>query len=218
MSGIITGVYTQYEAGQAAKEGAVKSADATAIASRENIEFQKWLWGEQKELTQPWVTAGEGGLADYTGRISEGFQYDQYKDPSTQFRFEEGQKAIEHSAAAKGMALSGGGLKDLLRYGQDYASTEYGNAYNRWQNELNNLYNLSAMGQASASGQAVQGGQMGGQVSSSIIGAGQARSQMFSDVGNIKAAQWQAPWNMAMDIGGLASSYYGGGGGGGGGK
>ena len=52
-------------------------------------------------------------------------------DPSYQFRFAEGQKALDRSAAAKGGALSGGAIKASARYGQDMASTEYGNIWNR---------------------------------------------------------------------------------------
>jgi hypothetical protein len=38
-----------------------------------------------------------------------------------------GQQALERSAAARGTVLSGGTQKALNRYGQDYASNEYGN-------------------------------------------------------------------------------------------
>ena len=198
------------EAADAAREGAKLSADATLAATEKNIDFQKWLWGEQKELTQPWVTAGGAALDNYQSMMDTGFQYDQYTDPSTEFRRSEGEKAVSNSGAAGGMQLSGGQLKDLSRFNQDYASTEYGNAYSRWQNELNNQYNLSAMGQAQASGQAVQGGQMGGQVSSSILEGGRAQSQMYSDFGNINANQAMSGWNTVMDVAGLGASYYGG--------
>lgn len=67
-----------------------------------------------------------------------------YQDPSYQFRLEQGQKALESSAAGKGTLRTGGTLKDLLGYGQNFASQEYGNIYNRklgenqqgWNNAL----------------------------------------------------------------------------------
>jgi gamma-glutamyltranspeptidase len=59
-----------------------------------------------------------------------GFQY-QPTDPSYQFRFNEGQRAIDRSAAAGGSLYSGGTLKALARYGQDYASTEFGKDFDR---------------------------------------------------------------------------------------
>lgn len=53
------------------------------------------------------------------------------QDPSFQFRMDQGRKALESSAAGKGILRSGDTMKDLLAYGQNFASQEYGNIYNR---------------------------------------------------------------------------------------
>lgn len=60
---------------------------------------------------------------------------DVLKDPSFQFRMDQGRKALEASAAGKGILRSGGSMKDLLGYGQQFASQEYGNVYNRAMQE-----------------------------------------------------------------------------------
>jgi hypothetical protein len=52
-------------------------------------------------------------------------------DPGVQFRQEEARKALEASAAARGGLLSGSTLAALQRQGQDLASQEYGNAWQR---------------------------------------------------------------------------------------
>jgi hypothetical protein len=52
-------------------------------------------------------------------------------NPSYQFRLRGGQQAIDRSAAARGMLRTGGPLKDLAEYGQNFASQEYENAYDR---------------------------------------------------------------------------------------
>ncbi len=52
-------------------------------------------------------------------------------DPGYQFRLEQGQKALENSAAARGGLLSGRMAKDLAGYSQGMASQEYGNAFDR---------------------------------------------------------------------------------------
>lgn len=52
-------------------------------------------------------------------------------DPYTQFRLSEGQRGMEHSAAAKGTLLSGGLLRSLERYRQGVASEEGQNLFNR---------------------------------------------------------------------------------------
>ena len=53
------------------------------------------------------------------------------QDPSYQWRLQQGMEGLEGSAAARGGLLSGGLARKLTRYGQDYASTEYNNAWNR---------------------------------------------------------------------------------------
>lgn len=52
-------------------------------------------------------------------------------DPGYQFRVSEGMKALERSAAAKGTLISGGQFKAAQQYGQNLASQEYQNAYER---------------------------------------------------------------------------------------
>ena len=52
-------------------------------------------------------------------------------DPGYQFRLQQGQEALERSGAARGVTNTGGTLKNILDYGQQAASQEYGNVYNR---------------------------------------------------------------------------------------
>ncbi len=63
--------------------------------------------------------------------------------PAYQFRFGQGQEAIERSAAARGTLLNGGTLKDLTSFGQGLASTEYDNEFRR-------LGDITRLGQAGA--------------------------------------------------------------------
>ena len=52
-------------------------------------------------------------------------------DPGVQFRLDRARNALEGSAAARGSALSGPALAALQEQGQDLASQEYGNAWQR---------------------------------------------------------------------------------------
>ncbi len=52
-------------------------------------------------------------------------------DPSYQWRLSQGLTALDRGAAARGTLLTGGTLKASQDYGQNAASQEYGNAYNR---------------------------------------------------------------------------------------
>lgn len=55
-------------------------------------------------------------------------------DPGYAFRVSEGLGALENSAAARGLLNSGGTLVDAQKYGQNFASQEYGQAYDRAYN------------------------------------------------------------------------------------
>ena len=85
-----------------------------------------------------WYGSGPGGWGQAApGGGLPGFNWNQFQapnlseDPGYQFRLDQGVKAIDQSAAAKGTLRSGGTLKDIMGYGQDLASQEYGNAFNR---------------------------------------------------------------------------------------
>jgi hypothetical protein len=101
-------------------------------------------------------------------------------DPGYAFRMSEGMKALERSAAARGGLLSGATLKGTQRYGQDLASQEYQNAFNRYQAEragtLNPYQALAGTAQTSANTLTNAAGNLGQQLGSNIIGAGNAQA------------------------------------------
>lgn len=103
-----------------AQQGATNQANAAALQA----------YNDQKNYLNPYIT---GGQTAYNNLQSGNLQM----DPGYQFRLSEGQKAINNALSARGMYGSGAALKQLSRYGQDYASNEYQNAFNR-QNTLAN--------------------------------------------------------------------------------
>ncbi|MES2137008.1 MAG: hypothetical protein V4502_08120 [Pseudomonadota bacterium] len=106
-------------------------------------------------LLQPYQITGTNALAQLNGLTTAGgFQaptgVTYQNDPGYQFRLRQGLKAQDMSAAARGGAMSGGEAKALAQYGQDYASNEYGNVYNRalgtYQTNFGNLQALAGLG------------------------------------------------------------------------
>jgi len=111
-------------------------------------------------------------------------------DPGYAFRFKEGERAVNNSMAARGLGISGAGLKAATKYGQDMGSQEYQNAYNRFQtnranqgqvygnafnqaqvertNLLNPLQSLMGSGQTSANQVNNLSGNFTNQVNSSL--------------------------------------------------
>lgn len=58
-------------------------------------------------------------------------QADAYNEPGYQFRVRAGNEALERSAAARGVLRTGGTLRDIAEYNQNFAAQEYGNVFNR---------------------------------------------------------------------------------------
>lgn len=119
------------------------------------------------------------GSKDYGKYASAEFTPAQFQvDPGYAFRMSEGMKGLERSAAARGGLLSGAALKGIQRYGQDLASQEYQNAFNRYQtartNTLNPFASLAGVAQSSSNTLSNAAGQFGQQIGSNIIGAGNA--------------------------------------------
>lgn len=102
------------------------------------------------------------------------------KDPGYQFRMDEGRNALEGSAAASGGLFSGATGKRLERYGEDYASGEYSNAYNRFNADRNTRFNrlatLAGVGQTATGATAQAGENASNNVADTIIGQANARA------------------------------------------
>ena len=94
---------------------------------------------------------GQGG--DDFGKYGRDFSMDDFQaDPGYLFRLSEGTKAMDRSAAARGGLQSGGALKVAQRFGQDTASQEFTNAFNRFQvnrsNQIQPLQSFMSGGQS----------------------------------------------------------------------
>lgn len=185
----------QAKAAQEAKKNQFfQSRLAQGAAERENAVGKMWDIGDAREqvrakLNQDAMAQIEKEWADSADSKASNYEQDQYeidpeftrnftnedfvKDPGYEFRMAEGQKALERSAAARGGLQSGGTLKALGRYGQDYASNEYSNAYNRFNADRDRRFNRL----------------------SSLAGGGQTASQ---NVGNAAQAYGQNAGNNMM--------------------
>jgi hypothetical protein len=177
------------------------------------------MFERQVELQEPWRKAGETALnkliplaTEYTPFGMQQFQ----ADPGYAFRMSEGMKGLERSAAARGGLLSGATLRGVQRYGQDLASQEYQNAFNRSQAErearLNPLQSLAGVGQTTAQTLGEAGRNYAANVGNLMMGSAEA-------AGNARMARASAYGNTINQLAYLGGRLYGGGGsvGGGGG-
>ena len=152
----------QQKAAETGATSSREAALIQAAATEQALRLQKQLADEQVLRNAPTVQAGDTarnrmldliGLSGRTGAAGYGSANQPFSmagfdpnslmrnfgaadfqtDPGYNFRLSEGLKAIDRQAAARGGLISGAGLKAAGRYGQDVASQEYGNAFNRFQ-------------------------------------------------------------------------------------
>ena len=150
--------------GIAAANAAEAASEQQSQAAQNALQLQREMFEYQKGLLEPYRTAGTAALKRLEGALGLGGpaqpQQALEMDPGYGFRLGEGMKALERMQAARGNMLSGGAMKAGQRYAQDYASGEYGNAYNR-------LANIAGLGQTAGTqlgGAAQQFGQTAGNV------------------------------------------------------
>lgn len=176
--------------GIASNSAAGKAADAQTQAADQANATQRYQYDQTREDQAPYREAGYNALAQLQagtqpgGRFMTPFSMSQFQqDPGYGFRLSEGLKAIQNSAAARGILSSGATLKGIDRYSQDYASNEYNNAYNRYNTDQTNAYNrlagLSGTGQQANSLVANAGQNMANNISQNQLGVGNARASSY---------------------------------------
>lgn len=179
------GAYSSSQASKAQQRAASQATDAQTAMFERQVELQEpfreaGLKG-QNRLLEYLGLGGDVNAPGYGKYATAEFGMDKFQaDPGYAFRMSEGMKALERSAAARGGLLSGANLKNTQRFGQELASQEYQNAFNRFQatrtGTLNPLQSLSGVAQSSANTLGTQAGQYGNAVASNIIGAGNAQA------------------------------------------
>jgi hypothetical protein len=192
--------------GLIASKGAKKASRAQVQAAQQAEQTQRQMFERQIELQEPFRQAGmtaqdqimqllgiggDAGAEGY-GSMARAFgQQDFEADPGYAFRQAEGMKALERSAAARGNLLSGNTMKGIQRFGQDLASQEYGNAFNRFQVEraarLNPLQSLMGSGQSAANVMTGATGQAAQNIGQMQLAAGQARASGYVGQANALA-------------------------------
>ena len=185
-------------------------------AVREGQDAQERMFERQNELNEPFRQAGITGQNRYMelmglggntgapgyGRYARDFGMSDFQqDPGYEFRLTEGLKVLDRQAAARGGLISGAALKAAGRYGQDYASGEFQNAFNRFQvnrsNQLNPLASLAGMGQTATNALSNAAGQYG-----------QAAYGSATDIGNAQAAGRMGMANALAGGVGQGINYY----------
>ena len=139
-----------------------------------------------------------GEFGDRLAALQRGEQQFTAMDPSYKFRYDQGMEAVNRSMAAQGQLGSGLQMKSLMDYGQQSASQEYGNEWNR-------LASLAGVGQTAGVGSTNQGNQF-----MQNLGAGLGLAQGFGLSSLFNQGSSAGTSLVGGDIGGSLGSDFGG--------
>jgi len=121
-------------------------------------------------------------------------------DPGYAFREQQGMKALQQQLSAGGLGASGSALKAGQRFGQDLASQEYGNAYNRFManraNQMALLQNASQTGFGAAQGIGNAAVGTGTNLAANYQNLGQTVGQGLVNTGSAYANAAMGPTNL----------------------
>jgi len=182
-----------------------KAAQTQADAMNRSADMQMQMFNTQNEQQTPYREAGYSALSDISNMkpyLTHQFGAEDFQagiDPSYNFRLQQGNLATSNLLNSSGGLVGGNALQGLTNYGQNAASQEYGNAFNRYQTQRSNIYNnlasIAGLGQTSLG----QTGQLAGQtaqgVGGAIAGAGSAIGAGQAAVGNALAGGFQTYGN-----------------------
>lgn len=140
----------------AQSNSANNATNAQQDAADQQIALQRSIYRDQTRRFEPFYQSGVNALNAYQGMIGAGPQYQSYgqdtpqyqaygqampeyqafdyqNSPGYQFQLQQGQRAIDGSAASRGGLFSGATLKAQQEYGTGLAAQDYNNQY---QNHL----------------------------------------------------------------------------------
>jgi len=196
--------------------GGMDAGRASGRASEAANEQQWKMYQQGREDTAPWREFSAGNLGNYGNAIRGLEDYSFDFDPSQventpgyQFRLEQGSENMMRGMRASGMRQSGGMAVDMMQYGQNYASQEYQNEYQRqlqssmanygFQSDNANRYAAAAgMGQTSANQ---------GAVTAANVGQSMAGYSAAGIMGQNNA--WAGGINSALNVAGNAGWFDG---------
>src|SRR5689334_9414315 len=118
LGSLFGGLFGKSAAEKAAQIQADASLKAAQIQQQEfgqALDFQKGVYGTEQKNLEPYITTGQGNLANLEAILPslttpyQSFQaptgVDMSNDPGYQFRLQQGEEALQNSAAARGGLL-----------------------------------------------------------------------------------------------------------------
>lgn len=193
-----------------------KASDAQKDAANAGIDATTRMYNQTRSDLTPYRTAGEGALTTLNEKLPyltspiELTQDWLESTPGYKFTRDQGLKATQNSAAARGLGVSGAALKGAANFATGLADNTYKTQVdvenlNR-TNTYNRLKSLVDTGQSAAAQTSSAGTSAGKDIASLNVGAGNAAAAGYNAAGG-------AVSKLANDVGGYYAykGLYGGG-------
>jgi hypothetical protein len=211
MSGVATAIVAgSVITGSIGAKGQRDAARTQADAAARSQDILLATGEEASKGYEPYTDVGKAALSDITAnkdyftRQFTNKDLNDYLAPGYEFRLGQGQRANLQASNATGGMVSGNALRSLQDYSQNFASDEYGKAFNQFQAGRTNIYNqLSDIAKLGLTAQ--QG------TANAMLGTGTNIASITSGLGNAQAASQIGQANAisgAVQGVGNAASYY----------
>lgn len=155
--------------------GGNKAAKAQQQGAEQATAEQRRQYDLTRSDMAPWREAGGKAIGSLSAMLQPG--YDHTTSPGYQFRMDEGLRAVEGSAASKGLLGSGGTLKDIIRFSQGTAADDFNQQFNR-------TASVAAGGQQVNSQLGALGANMANNVGNNMMQAANARASGYANTAN----------------------------------
>lgn len=179
---------------------AAQSAASTQAGAQEQAaQTQLQMFNTINSQEQPFIQAGYGanttlnqllGLTSGNpgGGLSNGYltqtfnpTQDQLNNyPGYQFALNTGEQAVRNADTPANGALSGATMKDLMSFAEGTAAQNYGNYFNQYQTQQNNIFSrlsgILGLGQNAASNVGTSGTQLGTGIAQAQAAAGASQA------------------------------------------
>lgn len=200
-SSLINGVSNQSLASGAASIGSAylqdratdRAINAQTNAANSSNALQLAQYNQTRQDNAPWRAAGENALGKLTALLNDGSLTSRFagkldNEAGYQFAKEEGMRAVDNSASARG-GIGGAALKAGARFAEGNANQFYNDSFNRWNTEntgiYNRLSNAAGLGQQANALVGASGQNYANQVGNTTNSLGNAQGAAAMNQGNI---------------------------------
>lgn len=188
--------------------GARDAANISANATTNATNAQMSMYNQTRSDLSPFVTGGQNAFSQLQSFLSPGGPISSLlglggQDPTAalrstpgyQFAFDQGNQALDRSAASRGLLLSGGQLKDSQTYGQGMADQLYGTRLNQLGTYATQLSGVAGTGENAAAMTGTAGTAATGQIGQSLLQGANQQGMAVQNAGTANASGYAGAAN-----------------------